>query len=668
MTDLSKIIKGSTEGAMYHHIFTHAPNAQFIADAETGEIIECNARAEILIGRTRDQIIGMHQSELHPKSEEEKYKKIFALHAERGYTADFEGEVQHSDGRRIPIMISAQDMELRGRKVILGIFVDMTEHILIEEQLKSMNQQIEFILGATKTGLDIIDSEYNVRYIDPAWKKIYGEPAGRKCYEYFMGAKQACPGCGIPRALATKQPNVTEEILVKENNRPIQVNTIPFQNKKGEWLVAEVNVDITARKQAEKEREQLVAIIEATPDFVGYADAKDKHIIYINKAGRRIVGIGEDEDVAKFKIWDVHPDWTNKMFPEKIFPIAMRDGSWMGECAFLNIRDKHEIPVLMVLSSHKAPGGEVEVFSTISRDITERKTIEDELRYEVDKRKKAEIKIRDNERRFRELTESLPQLVWTCLPDGLCSYLSRQWIEYTGIPEAEQLGSGWLQQIYPDDSERVIAAWNKAVKKNLNFDLEFRIRRNDGVYRWFKTRAIPLCGADGAVVRWFGSNTDIEDLKLTEEALKDSEEKLSVQKAALEQKNIALREIMEQIGAEKYRLKEDVLANVDKVLLPVLRKLRVKATRIERRHIDVLQKSLEGLASSFSRTMADTVYRLTPREVEICSMTRSRLTSKEMSKMLHISRRSVETHRHNIRKKLGLANRKVNLTSWLQIH
>ena len=121
----------------------------------------------------------------------------------------------------------------------------------IEEEIRTLKRQIEFILGATKTGLDIIDSEFNVRYIDSEWAKAYGDPTGRKCYEYFMGRKDPCPGCGIIVALRTKKPVVTEEVLVKESNRPIQVTTIPFQNERGEWLVAEVNVDITQLKRAE---------------------------------------------------------------------------------------------------------------------------------------------------------------------------------------------------------------------------------------------------------------------------------------------------------------------------------------------------------------------------------------------------------------------------------
>jgi PAS domain S-box-containing protein len=121
-----------------------------------------------------------------------------------------------------------------------------------EEEIRTLKQQMEFILGVTKTGLDIIDSEFNIRYIDPEWAKVYGDPTGRKCFEYFMNRGKVCSDCGIPIALKTKSITVTEETLVKEGNRPIQVTTIPFQTSKGEWLVAEVNVDISERKRIEE--------------------------------------------------------------------------------------------------------------------------------------------------------------------------------------------------------------------------------------------------------------------------------------------------------------------------------------------------------------------------------------------------------------------------------
>lgn len=115
------------------------------------------------------------------------------------------------------------------------------------------------------------------------------------------------------------------------------------------------------------------------------------------------------------------------------------------------------------------------------------------------------------EQRFRQTVESLPQLVWTTTGDGNCDYLSRQWVEYTGIPEAEQLGGGWLEQIHPDDRERLMASATQSVATGDSFEVEFRIRRADGEHRWFLTRAEALKDPEGRVVKWFGSCTDIQN-------------------------------------------------------------------------------------------------------------------------------------------------------------
>jgi len=137
----------------------------------------------------------------------------------------------------------------------------------------------------------------------------------------------------------------------------------------------------------------------------------------------------------------------------------------------------------------------------------------------------AESALRESESRFRQLVDSLPQLVWTCQADGQCDSLNRRWVTYTGIPEAQQLGFGWLDQVHPDDRAPTVAAWEAAVAAGTDFHVEFRLRRHDGEYRWFDTQAVRLHDADGNTVKWFGSNTDLTERRHAEEALRESEEK-----------------------------------------------------------------------------------------------------------------------------------------------
>ena len=142
---------------------------------------------------------------------------------------------------------------------------------------------------------------------------------------------------------------------------------------------------------------------------------------------------------------------------------------------------------------------------------------------------------RARESDLRQLIEGLPLLVWTCTPEGPCDYLSAQWVAYTGIPEAEQLGTGWTAQLHPDDLPNIQAAWGTSVASGKPLDTEFRIRRYDGEYRWFQTRALPMHGADGAVEKWFGTNTDIHDRKMLEQALRERTNALETSNGELEQ-------------------------------------------------------------------------------------------------------------------------------------
>lgn len=136
--------------------------------------------------------------------------------------------------------------------------------------------------------------------------------------------------------------------------------------------------DITQRKQSEEHQARLVEVLEATPDFVGLADA-DRRPLFINRAGRTMVGLGVDEDIAGAHIDDYSPGWSAQIIEGEAIPAAIQRGTWVGETALLT-KDGREIPVSQVIVAHKTALGEVRFLSTIMRDLSEQKKLEDQLR------------------------------------------------------------------------------------------------------------------------------------------------------------------------------------------------------------------------------------------------------------------------------------------------
>ncbi len=139
-----------------------------------------------------------------------------------------------------------------------------------------------------------------------------------------------------------------------------------------------LEIEIAERQQAEKAQVRLTAIMEATTDFVGIADAEG-HVLYINSGGRRMLRISEDEDLTNTYITDFQPKWVIEFALNEVLLTAMREGVWIGESA-LQHRDGREIPISQVVMVHKSESGVVEFTSTIARDITDRVQTEEVLR------------------------------------------------------------------------------------------------------------------------------------------------------------------------------------------------------------------------------------------------------------------------------------------------
>ncbi len=123
---------------------------------------------------------------------------------------------------------------------------------------------------------------------------------------------------------------------------------------------------------------------------------------------------------------------------------------------------------------------------------------------------------------WRALVETMPQIVWITRPDGWHVHFNQQWLDFTGRTLEESLGHGWNPAFHPDDRERAANCWREATSTGEPYEIEYRLRRHDGTHRWMLGRAMPLRDARGEIIRWFGTCTDIHDLRLAQEQLEVS--------------------------------------------------------------------------------------------------------------------------------------------------
>ena len=154
---------------------------------------------------------------------------------------------------------------------------------------------------------------------------------------------------------------------------------------------------------------------------------------------------------------------------------------------------------------------------------------------DIEERKRAESKIRRAEQELRTIIETIPAYVWTATPDGAVDFSTESWFDRTGLGGGKPIGWTWTENVHDDDREYVVAAWRKAVATGDPFDHELRMRNAQGEYRWILVRAVPLRDESGAIVRWYGTITDIDDRKHAEEELRKLKDQLY-------KENIALRD------------------------------------------------------------------------------------------------------------------------------
>ena len=168
---------------------------------------------------------------------------------------------------------------------------------------------------------------------------------------------------------------------------------------------------------------------------------------------------------------------------------------------------------------------------------------------ELEERRRVEAALRESEERFRAIANSIDQMIWATRPDGLHDYYNQRWYEFTGVPEGSTDGEGWNGMFHPEDQERAWGLWQHSLATGEPYHIEYRLRHRSGEFRWVLGRAQPVRDEEGRITRWYGTCTDIHDLKQAQDALRESRERAVASEAETRRLAAILAERVAELDA-----------------------------------------------------------------------------------------------------------------------
>ena len=405
----------------------------------------------------------------------------------------------------------------------IGTLKDITERRVAEDELRESEHRLHLATEATGVGV----WEWNVITNRIKWDdqlfRIYGiTPTQDQMVDYSTWKNALLPE-DLPlaeevlhdTAKRAGQSTRVFRILRADNKacRTIQAVETARLNAQGqvEWVMG-TNLDITDRKEAEKALSaseiRYRRLFEAAEDGVLLLDPVTRKITDANPFMTKLLGYSHEQLVGKelFEIGLLKDESASREMFEKLtiehhvrydnLPLENKDGRHQEVEVVANLYDEDHQPVIQCNI----------------RDITVRKLAEDTLR--------------ENEERYRALVEATATAVWRTTPEGEVVFASDTWNHITGQTEAEKSGWGWMDAIHPDDREHTLKLWSHSLETRTVHENEFRVCTQNGGYRWFSIRGVPICNKDGGVREWIGANTDIHDRKQALEELGQSRARL----------------------------------------------------------------------------------------------------------------------------------------------
>jgi PAS domain S-box-containing protein len=291
----------------------------------------------------------------------------------------------------------------------------------------------------------------------------------------------------------------------------ISLTVSPVKDAKGRVIGAsKVARDITQSKQADRAALLLSAIVDSSDDAIISKDLNGI-ITTWNIGAQRVFGYTAAEVIGK-PVTILIP--SDRLDEEPEILSRLKRGERVDH--FETIRKRKDgslLDISLTISPVKDKLGNIIGVSKIARDITERK--------------RAQAALLASEARFRQLADAMPQIVWTARADGYTDYYNERWYEFTGFARQKSGDLSWAPILHPDDIQRCRETWYGCVRSGEPYNIEYRFwDRHDRRWRWFIGRALPVRDADGTIVKWFGSCTDIDDLKRVEDDLRRANQDL----------------------------------------------------------------------------------------------------------------------------------------------
>ncbi|MFN2352360.1 MAG: PAS domain S-box protein [Kiritimatiellia bacterium] len=439
------------------------------------------------------------------------------------------------DGRSLQVEISMNslagtDLAVSGLVILVR---DISERERARREIEQLHKQLEFVLAETRTNIDIIDSQFNLRYVDPVWQRLYGDYTNRKCYEYFMGRGEPCLNCGIIKALQSESIVISDEVLPRENNRSVQVTTVPYKSDDNEWLVAELNMDLTERKRLEKE---MIAQRDLALELAA-ADSLEKAMEVFLHATREISSLecaaiclcGDDGVEMRRVGAEGFPQDFDAMF-ERLAPDPASDqgrrlldgqpvyldasksppnfimrgftnNSHLRAMGILPIRHRDRLIGVCCLASTQMNEVPVNVRGMLDLMISQVSNVIGRLR--------AELKVRESDNQYRHLFDNAPVGYHEIDMHGVLVRVNRTELEMLGYKPEEMVGRHVWDFIEDREQSRsaVLAKLKSGAVHTQSYELVFL--RRDGV-------PVPVLAREYAIYdekgRMLGIRTALQDI------------------------------------------------------------------------------------------------------------------------------------------------------------